>query len=140
MQVCEESGRKHHDGTAFFEKCRNNLKSLSEEFDIPLGQFLLCSPNVTIMKAPREYRASEITSLNTDELRTKEHEEEEEQIWIFKDEKLEPESFWDLQHSLVKKCAKYFVQSFRIYVVYEGQGKENLIARLRDAVKDWDKG
>ncbi len=139
VQVCEESGRKHHDGTAFFEKCRNNLKSLSKEFSIPLGQFILCSPNVTIMKAPRQYRASEITSLNADELRTREHEEEEEQIWIFKDEKLEPESFWDMEHSLVGKCAKYFVQSFRLYVVYEGEDKGNVIARLCETVKDWEK-
>jgi len=138
VQVCEESGRKHHDGTAFFEKCRNNLKSLSKEFSIPLGQFILCSPNVTIMKAPRQYRASEITSLNADELRTREHEEEEEQIWIFKDEKLEPESFWDMEHSLVGKCAKYFVQSFRLYVVYEGEDKDNVIAQLGDRVRDWD--
>jgi len=140
VQVCEESGRKHHDGTAFFERCRSNLKGLSEEFSIPLGQFLLCCPAVTIMKAPRQYRASEITSLNADELRTRGHEEEEEQIWIFRDKKLEPESFWDMEHSLVGKCAKYFVQSFRLYVVYEGEDRGNVIARLREAIDDWDKG
>jgi HD superfamily phosphohydrolase len=140
VQVCEESGRKHHEGTAFFEKCRNNLKNLSEEFRIPLGQFLLCSPSVTIINDSGQYRVSEIASLNADELRSKKHKEEEEQIWIFKDENLEPESFWDLEHSLVKKCAKYFIQSFRLYVVYEGQDKDNVIARLREAVNDWDKG
>ena len=53
---------------------------------------------------------------------------------------MEPETFWNLEHSLVKKCAKYFVQSFRIYVVYEGQDKDIIITRLRDAVKDWVKG
>jgi len=138
VQVCEESGRKHHEGTAFFEKCRNNLKSLSEEFHIPLGQFLLCKPNVTIMKAPRQYKVSELTGLNADELRAKEHEEEEEQIWIFKDEKLEPESFWNLEHSLIKKCANYFVQSFRLYVVYESEDSDSVITKLSDYVKDWD--
>ncbi|MHC4596943.1 MAG: HD domain-containing protein, partial [Planctomycetota bacterium] len=91
VQVCEEQRTRHHAGTAFFEKCRNNLKSLCEQFCIPLGQFILCSPKVTIMEDPRRYRASEITSLNADELRTREHEEEEEQIWIFEDEKPEHE-------------------------------------------------
>lgn len=139
VQVCEESGRKHHEGTAFFEKCRNNLKSLCEEFSIPLGQFLLCSPSVTIINYSGQYRVSEIASLKVDELRAKEHEEEEEQIWIFKDENLEPESFWDIQHSLVKKCAKYFVQSFRLYVLYEGEDRDSVIAQLQDKVKNWDK-
>jgi HD superfamily phosphohydrolase len=139
VQVCEEPQTRHHAGTAFFEKCRNNLKSLSEEFCIPLGQFILCSPNVTIMKEPRQYRASEITSLDADELRTREHEEEEEQIWIFEDEKQEPESFWDMEHSLVGKCAKYFVQSFRVYVVLEGEDKDSVFAKLCETVKDWAK-
>jgi len=136
-QVCEEPGSRHNDGTVFFEKCRTSLKSLSKEFDIPLGQFILCSPKITIMKAPREYRASEITNLKPDELRTREHEEEEEQIWIFKDEKAEPKSFWDIGYSLVGKCAKYFVQSFRLYVVYENEDENKVIAQLRARVKDW---
>jgi len=89
------------------------------------------------MKAPREYRASEITDLKPDELRTREHEEEEEQIWIFEDEKAEPKSFWDIGYSLVGKCAKYFVQSFRLYVVYEGE--DQVITNLKEKVKDWDK-
>jgi len=138
VPVCEEPGTRHNDGTAFFERCRNSLKTLSEEFGIPLGQFILCStPKITIMKAPREYRASEITDLKPDELRTREHEEEEEQIWIFEDEKAEPKSFWDIGYSLVGKCAKYFVQSFRLYVVYEGE--DQVITNLKEKVKDWDK-
>lgn len=140
VQVCEESDRKHHKGTAFFERCRNNLMSLSEEFGIPLGQFILCRPNITIVKTPRQYRTSEITNLNTDELKVKEHEEEEEQIWIFKDENQEPESFWDMEHSLVGKCAKYFVQSFRLYVVYEGKDKDEVFNRLKQKVNNWDQG
>lgn len=137
VPVCEEPGSKHNDGTVFFERCQNRLKSLSKEFDIPLGQFILCSPKITIMKAPREYRASEITNLKADELRTREHEEEEEQIWIFEDEKAEPKSFWDIGYSLVGKCAKYFVQSFRLYVVYESEDENKVIAQLRTRVKDW---
>jgi len=139
VPICEQQDTRYHAGTAFFEKCRNNLKGLCEEFSIPLGQFILCSPGVMIMEDPRRYRASEITSLNAEELRTRKHEEEEEQIWIFKDEEPEPDSFWDIKHSLVRKCAKYFFQPFRLYVVYEGADKEGVITQLRDRVKDWDK-
>jgi HD superfamily phosphohydrolase len=137
VPVCEEPSTRHNDGTAFFERCRNRLKTLSEEFGIPLGQFILCNPEVKIMKAPREYRASEITGLKANELRTKAHEEEEEQIWIFMDGEAEPKSFWDIEHSLVGKCAKFFFQSFRLYVIFEGE--DEVIAKLRERVKDWDK-
>lgn len=138
VPVCEESDRKHHKGTAFFEKCKNNLMALSEEFSIPLGQFILCRPNITIVKSPRQYRASEITNLNDDELKIKKHEEEEEQIWIFKDENPEPESFWDMKHSLVGKCAKYSIQYFRLYVVYDGEDREEVFNQLKQKVRDWD--
>lgn len=37
------------------------------------------------------------------------------------------------------KYAKYSLQLFRLYVVYEGEDKDNVIAGLRDKVKDWDK-
>ncbi len=137
VPVCEEPGSRHNEGTVFFEKCRNGLKSLSEKFGIPLGQFILCNPMVTIMKAPREYRLSEITRLKADELKTKAHEEEEEQIWIFMDAKADPVSFWEIKYSLVGKCAKYFVQSFRLYVVYEGDDENKMIQQLCTEIKDW---
>ena len=57
-----------------------------------------------------------------------------------KEPPFEPESFWDMQYSLVKQCAKYFVQSFRLYVVYEGGDNDDVINQLKNRVKDWDKG
>ncbi|MCJ7778504.1 MAG: HD domain-containing protein [Sedimentisphaerales bacterium] len=137
VKVCEESEIKHNDGTVFFERCQNGLKSLSEEFDIPLGQFILCKPKIKIMETPREYRAYEITSLNADELRARAHEEEEEQIWIFKDGNEEPDSFWDIEYSLVGKFSKYFFQSYRLYLVYEGDDENKVFDKLREQVKDW---
>ncbi|OHB59694.1 MAG: hypothetical protein A2167_03215 [Planctomycetes bacterium RBG_13_46_10] len=137
VPVCEEPGSKHNDGTVFFERCQNGLKSLSEEFDIPLGQFILCKPKIKIMETPREYRAYEITSLNADELRARAHEEEEEQIWIFKDGNKEPDSFWDIEYSLVGKFSKYFFQSYRLYLVYDGDDENKVFDKLRITVKDW---
>ena len=36
--------------------------------------------------------------------------------------------------------ADYSFQIFRLYVVYEGEDKSDKISRLREKVKDWDKG
>ena len=33
-----------------------------------------------------------------------------------------------------------FFQFFRLYVVYNGEDKEDVIKNLRNKVKDWDKG
>ncbi|GAG88035.1 unnamed protein product, partial [marine sediment metagenome] len=35
--------------------------------------------------------------------------------------------------------AGLFFQSFRLYVVYEGEDKDDVISQLRKRVKDWDK-
>jgi hypothetical protein len=65
--------------------------------------------------------------------------EEEELIKVFLHGEEEPRSLVDIPYSLVSKCAGLFFQSFRLYVVYEGGDKDDVIARLRDRVKDWDK-
>ncbi len=48
-------------------------------------------------------------------------------------------SLMEIEHSLVVKYAKYSLQLFRLYVVYEGKDKDNVITELREKVKDWDK-
>ncbi|MFQ6035722.1 MAG: HD domain-containing protein [Sedimentisphaerales bacterium] len=137
VQVCEEPVKRPNNGTVFLERCKNGLKKLSEEFNIPLGQFIICDPKITIMEPPRKYKSSEIISQNTHEFRARAHKEEEEEIWIFKDGKDEPESFWDIEYSLVGKFAKYYVQLFRLYVVYEGDNEDKVINKLRTRIKDW---
>jgi HD superfamily phosphohydrolase len=137
VQICEEQGSKLNEGTIFFERCQNGLNSLSEEFEIPLGQFILCAPESKIMEAPREYRPSEIKTMKDDEISTRAHEEEEEQIWIFEDGKEKLKSFWEIEYSLVGKYAKYFFQSFRLYVVYEGDDENQVIDELRKKVNYW---
>ena len=65
--------------------------------------------------------------------------EEEELIKVFVLDEDEPKSLVDIPYSLLSKCAGLFYQSFRLYVVYEGEDKDNIITELRDKVRDWDK-
>jgi hypothetical protein len=67
----------------------------------------------------------------------KAYEEEEEDIKIFESGEDEPKSLMEIKHSLVVKYANYSLQMFRLYVVYEGEDRDGVIAKLREAVKGW---
>ncbi len=45
----------------------------------------------------------------------------------------------NIDYSFIVKYAKYSLQIYRLYVVYEGENKEDVIKNLRNEVKDWDK-
>ena len=45
----------------------------------------------------------------------------------------------DIDYSFVVKYAKYSLQLFRLYVVYEEQDKDSVVTQLRETVKDWDR-
>ncbi|MCX5643904.1 MAG: hypothetical protein NTZ17_04350 [Phycisphaerae bacterium] len=137
VPLYEESDTKYHAGTAFLQKCRSSLKKLSADFDIPLGQFLLCSWKVTLVKIPLEYSVAEIKRLSKDEVDRRAHKEEEEQIWVFQQDDVEPTPLLDLKQSLVKQWAKFFFQACRLYVVVEGPDAEEKVVKLRARVKDW---
>lgn len=137
VPVYEESDREHHAGTAFLQRCRSDLKRLSTDFSIPVGQFLLCSPTVTLVKAPPEYSPTEVAKLTKDEVDGKAHKEEEEQIWVFQGDETEPTSLLHLRQSLVKRWAKFFFQACRLYVVLEGPDANDKVTQLRERVKDW---
>jgi len=64
---------------------------------------------------------------------------EEDLIKVFESGESEPKSLVDIPYSLLSQCAGLFFQSFRLYVVYEGEDKDELISQLRERVKDWDK-
>ena len=122
----------HHAGTTFKLNCRHNLFKLSTDFDIQLEQFILCeTPPLRLEK-----RGPLVTA--EDAIRSK-WKEEEELIKVFLHSEDEPKSLVDVPYSLISKCAGLSYQSFRLYIVYEGNDKDDVIARLRDKVKDWDK-
>jgi len=136
--VCEETEKKYHAGKTFMQNCRVRLNDLADEFKIPLGQFLLCETILPVVKQPERRTASEMAKLEQQEIRDIAHEEEEEDIKIFVGDEDEPKSLMEIEHSLVVKYVDYSFQMFRLYVVYEGEDKDDIIGQLCNRVKGWD--
>jgi hypothetical protein len=137
VQICVEKGEQYHAGKMFIQNCKSKLKDLSSGVKIPLGQFLLCEVSVPIIRVPSERRVSEIARMKPSDLAAQAHKEEEEDIKIFRDDQDEPSSLLDVEYSLVVKYAEYSLQIFRLYVVYDGEDREEKIKNLRQQVKDW---
>jgi hypothetical protein len=91
------------------------------------------------VKRPEEQRSSQLAGLTLEDIAAKVHKEEEDDIKVFRDDQKEPSSLMDVEYSLVVKYAKYSLQIFRLYVVYDGENKKEVISQLRDKVKNWDK-
>jgi len=97
-----------------------------------LEQFILCeTPPLQLEKRGSLVAAEEAMKTNW--------KEEEELIKVFVTGEDEPKSLVDIPYSLISKCAGLFFQSFRLYVVYEGEDRNDVISQLRDRVRDWDK-
>jgi len=140
--VCEETGEQYHAGNTFAQNCKTKLKKelvddLHEK--IPLKQFLLCKPKIPLVRQPERYTAAEVAELEQQKIYDMAYGEEEEDIKIFVGDRTEPVSLMDIEHSIVAKYANYSLQMFRLYVVYEGEDRNDVIAQLRDRVRDWDK-
>lgn len=131
VRVCVERNTPHHAGSTFMQNCRHRLPALADG-GIRLGQFLLCETRPLGL----EERGALLTA---EEARRIPSEEAEEDVKVFVGDEKEPRSLVDVEHSLVSKCAGYFFQVFRLYVVYEGEDRDAVIARLRGAVRDWDR-
>jgi len=137
VQVCEETKQQYHRGNRFIQNCKNKLKDLASEFEIPLGQFLLCQPKITVVKWPEEQTVSQVAKLKPEDIASRVSKEEEEDIKIFRGDEEEPSSLMDVEHSLVVKYAKYSLQIFRLYVVYDDKDANQKISRLRERIKEW---
>jgi len=140
VSVCEETEKKYHAGKTFMQNCRDKLNDLADEFGVPLGQFLLCQPMVSVIKRPQGIPSyGRVDKMKAEDIKAKAHEEEEEDVKIFVAGQDEPVSLMELEHSMVVKYASYSLQIFRLYVVYEGADKDKVVGKLKDSVKDWDK-
>ncbi len=129
--IARQESKGYHAGTTFKLNCRHRLLKLAKNFEIPLEQFILCeTPPFYLEKRGHLVAAEEAI---------KTWEEEEELIKVFEAGESEPKSLVDIPYSLVSRCAGLVFQSFRLYVVYEGQGKDGVIAELREMIKDWHK-
>jgi len=121
-----------HSGTIFRINCKHSLNNLANDFGIPLAQFILC-------ETPPQRLEKRGPLVSAQEAMRKNWKEEEELIKVFVPDEEEPKSLVDIPYSLLSKYAGLFYQSFRLYVVYEGEDKDNIITELRDKVRDWDK-
>ncbi len=143
VQVLVENGKDHHVGSTFWKAAKYRLERLADEFRIPLGQFLLCQTKPVKL----ESRGSDITLEMAKEMakgkaegQAKEEafERKDELIKVFVNNESEPQSLVDIEHSLINKCSNHFWQAFRLYVVYEGTDKDEVIEKLRSKVANWD--
>jgi HD superfamily phosphohydrolase len=137
VAVCEETEKEYHAGKMFIHNCKSKLNGLAGEFGIPIGQFLLCEPKVSVVKPPQGLVYGRAAKMKPQDILAKAYEEEEEDIKIFESGEDEPKSLMEIKHSLVVKYANYSLQMFRLYVVYEGEDRDGVIAKLREAVKGW---
>jgi len=94
---------------------------------------------VTVVKRPKELTYRQVAEMKAEEIRERAFEEEEEDIKVFIGDSEEPISLMEIEHSLVVKYADYAFQMFRLYVIYEGEDKEEVIKELKAKVKGWDK-
>ncbi|MHC4538929.1 MAG: HD domain-containing protein, partial [Planctomycetota bacterium] len=129
--IVEQAGGSHA-GTIFRINCRHHLSNVAKDFDIPLAQFILCeTPPQRLEKRGPLVAAQEAMRTNW--------KEEEELVKVFVNGEDEPKSLVDIPYSLISRCAGLFFQSFRLYVIYEGEDKDSIITQLRETIKDWDK-
>ena len=127
-----EQSNGSHSGKIFRINCRHCLNKLASDFKIPLKQFILCeTPPLRLEKRGPFISATDAIKNNW--------KDEEELIKVFVSVEDEPKSLVDIPFSLISKCAGFFFQSFRLYVIYEGQDKDIVINQLKNKVKDWDK-
>jgi len=131
VQVFETTEQEHHAGTAFWRKARNSLEGLASKYNIPLGQFLLCKTKPLKL----EERGALHTTAQARELQP---EAEDELIKVFIGDEKEPRSLVDINHSLIRACEGRQFQFFRLYVVFEGDDRDQVVENLRDEVKNWD--
>ncbi len=125
--ISRQEIKGHHVGTTFKLNCRLRLSKLAKDFNIPLEQFILCETKPFYLEKRGHLVATE------------EAWDEEELIKVFEAGESEPKSLVDIPYSLVSRCAGLVFQSFRLYVVYDGEKKDSVITKLREAVKDWHK-
>ena len=130
VAVLEKRDERVHPGTAFKQNCKFKIGKLADENGLPLGQFIFCSTRPLSL----EKRGASLTIEQAKSLAGEEH---DELIKVFVNGKDEPQSIVDLEHTLVNHCAGRVFQMFRLYVVCDDDKKDELVAKLRDAVRDW---
>jgi hypothetical protein len=131
VQVLEDTEHQTHNcGKVFFSTAKRSLKALAEKYDIPPGQFLLCYTKPLKLEPRGAF-------VRAEQARGLEPEEEDELIKVFTGDDPEPKSLVEIEHSLMYVCSNHQWQAFRLYVVYDGTDKKDVVGRLHSEVRDW---
>jgi hypothetical protein len=110
--------------------CKYNLKSLADEYDIPLGLFLLCGPKPLML----EQRGSHMPY---DEAKNLQPEEKDELIKIFPPGSTEPRSIVDVDESFLKICSNFSFELHRLYLVCPDTKTESKLSEIKRKVASW---
>jgi uncharacterized protein len=133
--IAEVSGledRKNgfHRGFDFEKDCRRHLPEMAKQVDLPLGQFLLCSPKPITF----EKRGGQLTS---EEARSAGPPESEELIMVFPRSGGEPKSIVDWAETVIGKLATHVFGIHRLYLVDTSVEADRRVKKLRESIKDW---
>lgn len=140
-EVCVFSNKddKTNRGTIFRQNCKFKLKSLSDTFKIPLGQFLYCAPKAIMLEKNVNPQPVGKTEKMTQPEKAEKIKEEEELIRVFTADDEEPKTLAEIDYSIINKCANQSFKIFRLYVVYDGKDRDEKMQQLKAKVQDWDK-
>lgn len=133
VQILEDVARSsgHNGGTFFWAKARTSLRDLATKYGIPLGQFLLCRTKPLKLEPHGPL-------VSVQQARKLPSEDEDEVIRVFVGNETEPRSLVSINHSLIYACGSHTWQAFRLYVVYEGSDRADVVSRLQADVANWD--
>lgn len=139
VSVFSQEGDHGAQGAAFLKSCKLQLKNLSKDFEIPIGQFLYCEPKAIMLE--KNVDPPLVTEVNqmTQEEKKEKIKEEEELIRVFTADDQEPKTLAEIKHSIISKCANQSFKIFRLYVIYDGEDRTKKIQQLITEVKNWDK-
>jgi len=139
--VWDKKDNQCHPGAFFREKCKDNLNLLAQKYNIPLGQFLLCTPKQLIFeKGQSRFSTSQFDEMSEDDIKGHKR-EDTEIIRVFKEgqENEEPVPIVEIDHSLITKCAELAFKTYRLYVVYNGTDRKEKLQQIQNEVAAWDK-
>ncbi len=140
VAVCEKVEEQYHAGKTFRSNCRSRLEELAKDFKLELWQFLLCeTPPLGLLRVKSAPPWREVAKLEPDQIQDQAAKEEEQDIKMFRNGSVEPDSLLSFQESLVAKCSNYAYQSFRLYVILREGDDESILPGIREQVAGWNK-
>lgn len=131
-EVCDLRRRGESTGTggAFRMNCKHRLRELAEQHNIALWRFMYCESN----QLKFEKRGHEVPA---ETARNVLPQEADELIKVFCSGEPEPKALVDVDHSIIRPCADYTMQLFRLYVIDDRQTDRKVYEEIKASVRAW---